>query len=185
MAKTKSKAKHGHAPRRRNGLRNADGAPRKRSPTRSPSESDASYPSRSINGDEDRETPGWKAIKTAGGALGAALACAYIARENWIPPRAVTGVVSAVGATLAVGGSKETYRDIGLGVMSAAGSQLALLTIDNHMATTAAPQTTVATTNAPARRQASLDTLPAGALESAYRRARERLAMSQAVGQPT
>ena len=98
MAKTKSKAKHGHAPRRRNGLRNADGAPRKRSPTRPPSESDASNASNAIGGEEGRETPGWKAIKTAGGALGAALACAYIARENWIPPRAVTGVVSISNA---------------------------------------------------------------------------------------
>ena len=36
-------------------------------------------------------------LQTAGGAAGAALACAFIARENWVPPKFVAGLVTAVG----------------------------------------------------------------------------------------
>jgi hypothetical protein len=184
MAKTSKharKGKHGRSPPRRNGLRNADApaaAARRQPSTRASSEPGSHH------GRADTDTPGWKAIKTAGGALGAALACAYIARENWLPPSAVTGVVSAIGATLAVGGSKEIYRDLGLGVMSAAGSQLALLTIDTHLASSGGTAPTVASAAGSPKKPANADTLPPGALEDAYRRARQRLAMANAVGQP-
>ncbi len=183
MAKIKHQGKRRRAAGRRNGLRNADAGPRNRPATRASSEPRAEAVSVRRGLSELPDTPGWKAIKTAGGALVASLACAYVARENWLPPRAVTGVVSAVGATLAVGGSKEGHRDVGLGMMSAAGSQLALLTIDNHIATTGDKTAEMASVGGKPR-PANVDTLPPGALEAAYRRARERLAITQAVSRP-
>jgi hypothetical protein len=130
------------------------------------------------------DTPGKITIKTAGGAIGAALACAYIARENWIPPKFVTGLVSAVGGTLAVLGASNTLRAVGSGVMSAAGAQLGLMLIDDHY-DNIATQKAIATATADAhkaKKPANADSLPPGALESAYERARARLAMAQAAG---
>jgi hypothetical protein len=121
------------------------------------------------------DTAGWRAIKTAGGAVGAALACAFIARQDWLPPKAITGAVSAVGATLAVGGHSDTLRTIGLGAMSAAGAQLGLMLIDDHYQGDPTPNATP-----PAKKPANAQELPPGALEAAYERARARLAMAQA-----
>jgi hypothetical protein len=132
-----------------------------------------------------KESPGKTTIKTAGGAIGAALACAYIARENWIPPKFVTGLVSAVGGTLAVLGANDTLRAVGSGVMSAAGAQLGLMLIDDHydnVATHKAIATATAAGPKPAK-PANADSLPPGALEAAYERARARLAMAQATSQ--
>jgi hypothetical protein len=56
--------------------------------------------------------------------------------------------------------------------MSAAGSQLALMMIDDHNAKQAAPAH-VAT----AKKPSNADGLPPGALENAFERARERLAL--------
>jgi hypothetical protein len=126
------------------------------------------------------DSPTWSAVKTAGGALGAAIACAFIARQDWLPPKAITGAVSAVGAALAVGGHSDTLRAVGNGAMSAAGGQFGLLIIDDHYQTKQAPQ--VAST-APVKKLANADSLPPGALESAYERARARLAMANAAGQ--
>ena len=56
--------------------------------------------------------------------------------------------------------------------MSAAGSQLALMMLDDHSAKQAAT-TQVAT----AKKPANADGLPAGALESAFERARERMVL--------
>lgn len=146
---------------------------------------------------EKKTSWGTETLKTAGGAAGAALACAYIARENWIPPVFVTGLVTAVGTTLAVLGRNDTLRNVGAGVMSAAGAQLGLMLIDNHY-------TTVETEKRIAQAQVekasaakahadkaqsealkstrSAETLPPGALEAAYERARARLTMAQAAG---
>jgi len=79
-----------------------------------------------------KDPSGLRTIKTFGGAMGAALACAYIARENWIPPKFFTGMVGAVGATLAVFSHTDTLQSVGNGIMSAAGAQLGLMTIDDH-----------------------------------------------------
>jgi hypothetical protein len=128
------------------------------------------------------DTPAWRTIKTAGGAVGAALACAYIARENWIPPKVVTGLVSAVGGTLAVGGQSDTLRAVGAGVMSAAGAQLGLMLIDDHYHGSGGGTHATATASAVGKKPANADSLPPGALESAYERARARLAMAQAAG---
>jgi hypothetical protein len=147
---------------------------------------------------EKQKTWGTETLKTAGGAVGAALACAYISRENWIPPQFVTGIVTAVGATLAVLGRNETLRNVGSGVMSAAGAQLGLMLIDNHydnlesQRRVAAAQADKAQADKAKAEKAQLEkakatrsaeALPPGALESAYERARMRLAMSQAASQ--
>jgi hypothetical protein len=143
---------------------------------------------------EKQKTWGTETLKTAGGAVGAALACAYISRENWIPPQFVTGIVTAVGATLAVLGRNETLRNVGSGVMSAAGAQLGLMLIDNHydnlesQRRIAAAQAERAQADKAKAEKAQLEkakatrsaeALPPGALESAYERARMRLAMAQ------
>ena len=57
--------------------------------------------------------------------------------------------------------------------MSAAGSQLALMMIDDHGSKPAASSSQVAT----AKKPANGDGLPPGALENAFERARERLAL--------
>src|SRR5678816_4670082 len=145
---------------------------------------------------EKKTTWGTETLKTAGGAAGAALACAYIARENWIPPVFVTGLVTAVGTTLAVLGRNDTLRNVGAGVMSAAGAQLGLMLIDNHY-TTVETEKRIAQAQvdkAAAKAQAdkahadatkstpSTTNLPPGALEAAYERARRQVAMAHAAG---
>ena len=147
---------------------------------------------------ERKKSWGTETLKTAGGAAGAALACAYIARENWIPPVFVTGLVTAVGTTMAALGKTETLRNVGAGVMSAAGAQLGLMLIDNHynnletqkriaqaqaervQLEKAQAEKALADKNKATR---STENLPAGALEAAYERARARLAMAQAASQ--
>ncbi|MGH9885699.1 MAG: hypothetical protein ACREBE_09235, partial [bacterium] len=71
-------------------------------------------------------------LQTGGGAAGAAVACAFAARENLMPPVFVTGLVTAVGGTIALFSQNETLKHIGAGMMSAAGAQLGLILIDNH-----------------------------------------------------
>jgi hypothetical protein len=127
------------------------------------------------------ESPVWSTVKTAGGALGAAIVCAFIARQDWLPPKAITAGVSAVGAAFAVGGHSDTLRAVGNGAMSAAGGQFGLLIIDDHYQTKQAPQQVAGA--ASGKKLANADSLPPGALESAYERARARLAMANAAGQ--
>ena len=64
-------------------------------------------------------------------------------------------------------------RSIGTGAMSAAGSQLALMMIDDRDRKTAPPTTTAAKKPSNAG-----DGLPDGALEAAFERARTRLALA-------
>jgi hypothetical protein len=118
-----------------------------------------------------------QAAKVAGGMLGATLACAIVAKQDWLPPKALTGATAAVGAALALAGNSNTLRDVGYGVMGAAGGQLGLLLIDDHQQNK--PNAQVANA-APAKKPANAETLPPGALESAYERARARLAMTRA-----
>ena len=192
MAKTKhASRKHKKALRRQ--LRNAATmrAPRAMTSPRTVSTTT------SAAAPEKKTTWGTETLKTAGGAAGAALACAYIARENWIPPVFVTGLVTAVGTTLAVLGRNDTLRNVGAGVMSAAGAQLGLMLIDNHY-TTVETEKRIAQAQADkaiAKAQAdkahaeatkstrSAENLPPGALEAAYERARTRLAMAHAAGE--
>ena len=108
---------------------------------------------------------------TAAGAAGTALVGSFLARQGWAP-KTIAGALAAVGAGLAWKGDGSTIKSVGAGTMSAAGSQLALMLIDDRDAKKpAAP--TVATGKKPA----NADGLPPGALESAFERARERLAL--------
>lgn len=148
----------------------------------------------------DKRKTSWvpETLQTAGGAAGAAVTCALAARENLMPPMFITGLVTAVGGTLAVLGRSETLRNVGAGMMSAAGAQLGLILIDNHYDNLetqnriTAAQALKATADRVAADKAKADqakatrsaeSLPPGALEAAYERARARLAMAQAAGQ--
>jgi hypothetical protein len=187
-------------PRKRNALRNGVARPAS-APTR-PTRSLVRERAATANGDSgtspNKSSWGTETLKTAGGAAGAALACAYIARENWIPPLFVTGLLSAVGGTLATLGRNETLRNVGTGVMAGAGSQALLMLIDSHYDSletqkriVAAQAEKAAADKAKAehakadasKTTRSADSLPPGALEAAYGRARARLAMAQAASQ--
>ncbi len=110
---------------------------------------------------------------TAAGAAGTALLGSFLARQGWAP-KTIAGALTAVGAGLAWKGDGTTTKSIGAGTMSAAGSQLALMMIDDQGRKHPAP-TQVAT--APGKTPANADGLPPGALESAFERARDRLAL--------
>jgi hypothetical protein len=107
---------------------------------------------------------------TAAGAAGTALLGSFLARQGWAP-KTIAGALTAVGAGLAWKGDGATTKSLGAGTMSAAGSQLALMMIDDHGSKPAAPSQ-VAT-----KKPANADGLPPGALESAFERARDRLAL--------
>lgn len=106
---------------------------------------------------------------TAAGAAGTALLGSFLARQGWAP-KTIAGALTAVGAGLAWKGDGSTIKSVGAGTMSAAGSQLALLLIDDRTSKT--------TTTTVVKKPANADELPAGALESAFERARERLALA-------
>jgi hypothetical protein len=112
---------------------------------------------------------------TAAGAAGTALLGSFLSRQGWAP-KTVAGALTAVGAGLAWKGDGSTIKSVGAGTMSAAGSQLALLLIDDRQR--AAPATTQVATKKPA----NADELPPGALENAFERARERLALVSTEG---
>jgi hypothetical protein len=119
----------------------------------------------------DEETPGKRLAVTAAGAAGTALAGSFLARQGWAP-KTIAGALAAVGAGLAWKGDGSTIRSIGTGAMSAAGSQLALMMIDDRDRKTAPAPTTAV------KKPSNADGLPAGALEAAFERARSRLALA-------
>lgn len=121
---------------------------------------------------QDPETSTHRLGYTAAGAAGTALLGSFLARQGWAP-KTIAGALTAVGAGLAWKGDGSTIKSVGAGTMSAAGSQLALMMIDDHSAHPAHATTTVAT----AKKPANADGLPPGALENAFDRARERLAL--------
>src|SRR5687768_15499947 len=118
---------------------------------------------------QEEETPGKRLGYTAAGAAGTALLGSFLARQGWAP-KTIAGALTAVGAGLAWKGDGSTIKSVGAGTMSAAGSQLALMLIDDR-AKPATTQTAVAV------KPKNADELPPGALESAFERARERLAL--------
>lgn len=118
------------------------------------------------------ETPLKRLAYTAGGAAGTALAGSFLAHEGWAP-KTIATALGAVGAGLAWKGDTSTVRSIGAGMMSAAGSQLALMVIDERDRKPApAPATQVA------KKPSNVDALPPGSLESALERAQARLALA-------
>ena len=68
---------------------------------------------------------------TAAGAAGTALLGSFLARQGWAP-KTIAGALTAVGAGLAWKGDGSTIKSVGAGTMSAAGSQLALMMIDDR-----------------------------------------------------
>ncbi len=133
------------------------------------------------NEDEKKnDTPGWGAIKAFGGALATTVAGAYLAQQNWIPPKVMTGMLSGAGALLALEGP-DKWKSLGLGVMSAAGGQLGFMLIDEQLIKSEdtdqkEPVASKPAAPAPAKRQAG--DVPADALMRAYERARLRMAMT-------
>lgn len=114
---------------------------------------------------------------TAAGAAGTALTGSILARQGWAP-KTIAGTLTAVGAGLAWKGDGDPVRSVGAGVMSAAGSQLALMMIDDHEAQKAPPPTPPKKPGT-APKPANSNELPPGALEAAMERARMRLALSE------
>ena len=125
----------------------------------------------------DEVTPGWQAAKLGAGVLAGALACAFIARQDWLPPKAITGATTAVGTALLLGGHSDTLRLVGAGAAAAAGGQLLLLTVDDQLQTK--PEQVASKDKTSPKKPANADGLPPGALEAAYERARRRLEMTQ------
>ena len=180
----------------RHQLRNA--APTRAPTMRAPRPNGVAASNQNTPTDTQKKTgSGLDTLKTAGGAAGAAVTCALLARENVLPPVFITGLVTGVGATMAVFGRNDTLRQVGAGAMSAAGAQLGLMLIDNHY-TTVETEKRIAQAQADkaiAKAQAdkahaeatkstrSAENLPPGALEAAYERARTRLAMAHAAGE--
>lgn len=121
----------------------------------------------------------WQVAKLGGGMLAGALTCAYVARQDWLPPKTITAATTAVGGALAVGGETDTLRWVGAGAAAAAGGQLLLLAVDDQLQSRP-PEQVVSKDKPPAKKPANADGLPPGALEAAYERARRRLAMTQA-----
>ena len=115
------------------------------------------------------ETPLQRLGYTAAGAAGSAMAGAFLARQGWAP-KTIAGVLAAVGAGLAWKGEGNTIRSLGAGTMSSAGGQLALMVIDDREQ----PKVQVAT----AKRPSNADELPPDALQSAFERAREQIALA-------
>src|SRR5688572_19240554 len=102
---------------------------------------------------------------TAAGAAGTALVGSFLARQGWAP-KTIAAALTAVGAGLAWKGDGSTIKSVGAGTMSAAGSQLALMVIDDRDKKVAPPK------------PKNAESLPPGALENAFDRARERLAIT-------
>ena len=113
---------------------------------------------------------------TAAGAAGTALVGSFLAHEGWAP-KTIATALAAVGAGLAWKGDESGVRSVGAGAMSAAGSQLALMIMDDRDHKSA---TTSATASAAAKKPANAGELPPGSRESAFERAKARLARSAA-----
>jgi len=158
----KKKPKHGR-PR----MRNAATAALARHPT-APTATHADKP--------QTESRAWQVAKVLGGAAVSAVGCSFIARQEWLPPKALTAGVAAVGAALYAGGQNDTLRMVGAGAAASAGGMFTYLMIDDAVHTKPAGQPQVASNPPPAKRQA--EGLPPGALEAAYERARRRMALA-------
>ena len=171
MTKSKSKTKRTQRPVRRNAGPPPPTRPRQpRAPNAAPTMAE--------------DSPGKRLLYTAAGALGTSLIGSFLAREGWAP-KPVAIALAASGAAFALKAADPTTRSVAMGAMSAAGSTLTLLTLnpdDKPDASPAERKPEVATAAPPALSKRNDDGLPPGALESAFARARARLALTQ--GEP-
>jgi hypothetical protein len=137
----------------------------------------------------EEDTRGWRTIKTLGGAAATTVAGAYLARQDVLPPKIMTGAISALGAALALGAPNKTVRSIGLGAMAAAGGQLGFMLIDDELIRREdnkkkddRPQllsgSRPSAPAAPAKKPSNASDIPADALARAYERARMRMALA-------
>jgi hypothetical protein len=134
---------------------------------------------------KQRDTPGWGALKAFGGALATTVAGAYLAQQSWVPPKVMTGVLSGLGALLALEGP-EKWKSLGLGAMSAAGGQLGFMLIDDQLIQSPDDKTkgsdkkesAASKPSAPASGKRQAGDIPADALARAYERARLRMALT-------
>ena len=135
------------------------------------------------------ETSGWRAFKALGTALATTVAGSYLVRQDTVPPKIVTGVLSGLGALLAIEGP-EKWQALGLGTMTAAGSLLGFLLIDDELVKLGDDKekkqeakgqvvTSKPATPAPASgTRSNASDIPADALARAYERARLRMAIA-------
>lgn len=129
------------------------------------------------------DTPGWTAIKAAGGALASTVLGAYVAQQDWLPPKVMTGVITGLGAVLALEGPPK-LKSLGIGAMAAATGQLGFMLIDDQLIKSAEDKTknkkeqVASTPTPPAKKQSNAGDIPADALARAYERARLRMALT-------
>ena len=123
----------------------------------------------------EEETPLRRLAMTAAGAGGTALAGSFLVHEGWAP-KTISTALTAVGAGLAWKGDSATVRNIGAGVMSAAGSQLALMMIDDRTSKPSNASVQQPTQTA-LKKPSNAGELPPGSLENAFARAQTRLAV--------
>jgi hypothetical protein len=123
----------------------------------------------------EEETPLRRLGYTAAGAAGTALAGSFLAHEGWAP-KTIATALTAVGAGLAWKGDEHTVRSVGAGVMSAAGSQLALMMIDERDRNQQSAPAQNGQATAP-KKPANAGALPPGSIESAFNQPRAQLAL--------
>jgi hypothetical protein len=128
------------------------------------------------------DTPGWTAIKAAGGALASTVLGAYVAQQDWLPPKVMTGVITGLGAVLALEGPPK-LKSLGIGAMAAATGQLGFMLIDDQLIKSAddkhkKEQVASKPAAPPAKKQSNAGDIPADALARAYERARLRMALT-------
>jgi hypothetical protein len=137
----------------------------------------------------DDDTRGWRMIKALGGAAATTVAGAYLARQDVLSPKLMTGVISGLGAALAWGAPNKTVRSVGLGAMAAAGGQLGFMLIDDELIRreetkkkddrpqlASGPHSTVPPSAG--KKQSNASDIPADALARAYERARLKMALA-------
>ena len=137
----------------------------------------------------EEDSRGWRTIKALGGAAATTVAGAYLARQDVLPPKIMTGAISALGAALALGAPNKTVRSIGLGAMAAAGGQLGFMLIDDELIRrednkkkddrpqlVAGPRPS--TPPASGKKPSNASDIPSDVLARAYERARMRMALA-------
>ncbi len=149
--KTKHKKKFRHV-----GLRNA-------APAAAPSRPRIA---RAPRAKAESESPLRRLGYTAAGAGASALVGSFLAREQWAP-KTIAGLLTTAGAIASWTSGDPMVQQIGSGAMAAGGGQLALMLLDDHEKDGEKPGT----------KRANADGLPPGALESAFERARARMAV--------